>query len=347
MSISSSQSIFLIKSSKHKGFGTGFVVHTDERGCYLLTNAHVVEECGEDTLEVDGKKATLLQMGSSSEVDLALLYVEGSDGIALKLSSSLAQKGVLIELNGFRQHLHGNHKLEALRGSIKKLSTLYAGSEKIEKYELNIDKEDAIQRGYSGSPVLCPSSGNVIAIITTRYNETHAEAIPMGYLSSLWNDMPQGLLGSEVCDDRVKKGVTLEQVGIVATILATVIAGIALFMPSGTSDEKSSNPSNKQEIHIVGDRNKPTQSIDVNDKSVNHQVVELNGSDNTIKQEINIDNDTKELCRDGIANYEKSIKELEEELTVAKMQESKKIIGRDLAETKQQLSEFRKKCGTL
>jgi len=35
MFISFSQSIFLIKSSEHKGFGTGFVVHTDERGCYL------------------------------------------------------------------------------------------------------------------------------------------------------------------------------------------------------------------------------------------------------------------------------------------------------------------------
>ena len=53
----SDKSTFLIQSSDNRSFGTGFVVQKDEDGSYLVTCTHVVEECQEEFLEVDGKKA--------------------------------------------------------------------------------------------------------------------------------------------------------------------------------------------------------------------------------------------------------------------------------------------------
>ena len=50
------QSTFLIQSSNNRSFGTGFVLRADEDGAYLVICTHVVEECEENFLEVEGKK---------------------------------------------------------------------------------------------------------------------------------------------------------------------------------------------------------------------------------------------------------------------------------------------------
>jgi len=88
---------FLIKSSaeRNKSFGTGFCIHKDSNGSFLLTCAHVVESCGKNDLEIDSHKATCLHISKDDDIiDMALLYVEGlTDTIALKLSDEIAQEG--------------------------------------------------------------------------------------------------------------------------------------------------------------------------------------------------------------------------------------------------------------
>jgi len=205
MNQSIDKSTFLIKSRKNSSFGTGFAVYRDEKGTYLVSCAHVIEECGKDTLMVGKQKAKFLYSGSRDAIDLALIYIEGLDSAALKLSDAMVNQGVLFKVYGFQQHLHGNYKLEMLKGSIKKLSTLYSGSQKIDSYDLSIGSDDSIQRGYSGSAILCPSSGHVIAVATSRYNDKHAEAIPISYLKSIWQEMPDGLLHHESCSDMPKE----------------------------------------------------------------------------------------------------------------------------------------------
>jgi len=59
---------FLIKSTKNQSFGTGFCIYKDDKGSFLLTCSHVVEECDEEFLEVEGKKAELVKKSSSKMV---------------------------------------------------------------------------------------------------------------------------------------------------------------------------------------------------------------------------------------------------------------------------------------
>ena len=77
-------SIFLIESrqSNNKKFGTGFIVHQDEQFTYLLTCAHVVDDVGIDDVEVDGKSATVIAMGASNDIDLAVLALHRSSIIS-------------------------------------------------------------------------------------------------------------------------------------------------------------------------------------------------------------------------------------------------------------------------
>ena len=339
MNQSTEKSTFLIKSTKNSSFGTGFVVYKDEKGTYLLSCAHVIEDCGKDTLMVENQKAQLLYIGSREAIDLALIYVEGLDGAALKLSDAMVSQGVLFEVYGFQQHLHGNYKLEMLKGSIKKLSTLYSGSQKVDSYDLSIGRDDNIQRGYSGSAILCPSSGHVIAVATSRYNDKHAEAIPIGYLKSIWQEIPDGLLDHQPCLDMPKEekksfALWLKKY-LLVTIGGVIILGLLAYFLS-TKDT--------QKMIIIGDKNKGTQTIGGSKKSASSQTMEVKGSNNTAEQIINLDTNEKELCQNGIAQYQESIDELNEELKSAKMPESKKIISRDLEKIKQQLVNFRKEC---
>ena len=69
---------FLIKSTKNSSFGTGFCIHKDNKGSFLVTVAHVVNACGKENLQVDVHNATLLHISNEEDtIDLALIYVEG------------------------------------------------------------------------------------------------------------------------------------------------------------------------------------------------------------------------------------------------------------------------------
>ena len=72
------------------------------------------------------------------------------------------------------------------------------------------------------------------------------------------------------------------------------------------------------------------------------QSVDIHGSNNTIKQEINRDNNTKKLCKKGIFNYKTSIDELEIELSKSNFKEVKEVIMNDLEIQKKQLVIYEK-----
>jgi len=70
-------SIFLIESQENNNniMGTGFVIHQDNYGSYVLTCAHVIEQVVQP--RIDNYEVTLKAIGTSEEIDLALLYVKG------------------------------------------------------------------------------------------------------------------------------------------------------------------------------------------------------------------------------------------------------------------------------
>jgi hypothetical protein len=75
---------------------------------------------------------------------------------------------------------------------VKKISKLRTKYRDLDLYELTLEAEDSIERGYSGSAVVV--NGYVFAVVVSRYNQMHADAIPLRYLEEIWEEMPKGLL---------------------------------------------------------------------------------------------------------------------------------------------------------
>jgi hypothetical protein len=187
---------FLITSNKSRDIGTGFCLYQDNQGSYLVTCSHVVEACGVEHLVVDGLPAKLLHQGSSDGVDLALVYVKGlAHATPLSCSFEAKDRGVAFRVEGFKPFKKESYLLRELSGVIETVSTIYQPNSRVDTYELSIhDKNFTIERGYSGSAIICEQSGEVIAVATDRHqNGKQAYAIPISYLQEIWVDMPQAL----------------------------------------------------------------------------------------------------------------------------------------------------------
>jgi S1-C subfamily serine protease len=201
MSQQKEQSTFLIKSSQNRSFGTGFCIYHDGGGSYIVTCAHVVDECGTEAMLIEGRAVQLKAKGDSRLLDLALLYVERLDAIPLEvnLDRHLQEALTPFEISGFKPHKQDSYKLETIDGSIEKISTVYTAIGSMDTYELTINGNDSIEKGYSGSAVISTKNNLVIAVSTDRNRSgKEAYATPIYHLKSIWRDMPQRLLSQEV-----------------------------------------------------------------------------------------------------------------------------------------------------
>lgn len=190
-------STFLVRSTHNNAFGTAFCVAKDELGSFLVTCTHVVEACGKEQLEVIGKSAKLLHLGSSDDIDLAVIYIEGlMDAEILTLSTEKREIETTFILDGFKPHKSGNYLQRPLQGSIANISQIHSPKRTIRTYELMIEKSYSIEKGYSGSAIV--SNDQVIGVATDRNSSgKQAYAIPIGYLKEIWEDMPPELFAQE------------------------------------------------------------------------------------------------------------------------------------------------------
>ena len=186
-------STFLVTSSTNRSFGTAFCIDNNEKGSFLVSAAHVVHDCGEESLLVESQRAILIAIGDSKGIDLAVLFVPNVEAQPLRLNSFLLSKKMRLQVKGFKSHLN-DHKLELLNGVVKKISKLKTDHQELNIYELNFNDDNKIERGYSGSAVV--SQEYVFAVVVSRYSQTHADAIPLEYLKDIWEEMPPTLLSS-------------------------------------------------------------------------------------------------------------------------------------------------------
>jgi hypothetical protein len=75
------KSTFLIESIDKRNMGTGFCLHQDEEGAYLVTCSHVVEACGVESLVVDTLEAKLLHQNLVIFGGQKLIAMKYNDGI--------------------------------------------------------------------------------------------------------------------------------------------------------------------------------------------------------------------------------------------------------------------------
>ena len=184
-------SIVNIESVSNNSFGTGFVIDSDEKGVYVLTCQHVLDDV--ETPVVENVLAKVIAKGTF--IDMAVLYVSKLHLKALPLQTQECDH-LDVEVIGFshfnqnltqKKHINATLYQECIELHSKE-DDCYYNVRKIKANDgFNFD------RGNSGSPVICKSSGNVIAMISNKEGNDIGYAIDIVNLKEIWKDAPNNL----------------------------------------------------------------------------------------------------------------------------------------------------------
>ena len=185
-------SIVNIESVSNKAFGTGFVIDADDKGVYILTCQHVLDDV--ETPVVENVLAKVIAKGEF--IDMAVLYVSKVAIKALPLQTK-SSDNLEVEVIGFstfnktltqKKHIKATLYEEAIELHSKENDEFYTVRKIKANDGFNFD------RGNSGSPVISKSSGTVIAMISNKEGSDLAYAIDIENLKRVWKDVPLTLL---------------------------------------------------------------------------------------------------------------------------------------------------------
>jgi hypothetical protein len=200
MSSDPSDSVVLISSSdsNNTSFGTGFIIHQDNKASYVLTCDHVIRDVGgEDKALINKHKAEEVFSGEKYEIDLAVVRIQGlSDKNALKLRPC-GEKGLSVLTVGF-QRFNKDFLIRPLDGKLgNRIETQKKdGTKLIAGWDLLIE-DYPLQHGYSGSPVVEKTKGYVVGIASHLLDGGEKGiAISIEMLRKIWPEMPHNLLRS-------------------------------------------------------------------------------------------------------------------------------------------------------
>ena len=173
-------SILQITSSK-ECLGTGFVVKQDTNGIFIATCGHVLKTCDEQVL-VDGKVAKVIKNEYSKGLDIAILYVEGLIRTPLTLNPSLSPTTVRVV--GYSKFLDAVKKEPINSIPLKKDVELSKFNKTIKIFKLH--PSENISHGYSGSPVICEDTNQVIGIVALQEGLNTNYAISIEHLLEIF-----------------------------------------------------------------------------------------------------------------------------------------------------------------
>lgn len=195
-------SVVLITGIREGYLGTGFVVHHDEQGDYVVTCAHVVRDVGgEIGIKVEHEEADVIAIGTSPAPDLAVLRVQNLGRNPLKLSTT-GNSGMRFTISGVSSFLQGQVQYKSYMGNLAipgKLGFLdYL--EHIRIWDLKVDSDEEIKHGHSGAPVIDEISKRVIGVVSARQGENRGIAIAIEHLIDVWENMPSDLVEKDELD---------------------------------------------------------------------------------------------------------------------------------------------------
>ncbi|XID93290.1 S1C family serine protease [Paenibacillaceae bacterium WGS1546] len=148
---------------QQSGMGSGFIF--DSTG-YILTNQHVIDGASEIRVKVEGhdKPYTAKLLGSSPELDLAVLKIEGQEFPTLKLGdSSSMNMGDWVVAIGNPAGFDHTITVGVLSSNEREITIQDGGNTR--KYEHLLQTDASINPGNSGGPLL-NLQGEVIGINT-------------------------------------------------------------------------------------------------------------------------------------------------------------------------------------
>ena len=192
----------------NKSFGTGFVIHTDEKGIYILTCKHVLDDVKTPIVEEIQAKVIV----SNDFIDMAVLYVNTLRKFSLPLQIDLCQS-LDVEVIGFshfnknlnqKQHIQATLYQESVELHSTEDDSFYVARKIKAKEGYNFD------RGNSGSPVICKESQKVIAMISNKQGNDIGYAIDISSLKEIWTEMPQQILVQKTISPNNKPSIEKE-----------------------------------------------------------------------------------------------------------------------------------------
>ena len=192
-------------------FGTGFVIHRDAAGDYVLTCQHVVNAVGAAALRVEEQPAERVAGGDEEGFDLAVLRVAPGRLHArpLRLSATRTPCGQFVTRGYYRLNastysedgysVAGAIPLsETLSGrlALQQQTAVEQAGRRAPAWWLELPNAAyALQPGYSGAPVVDTASDRVIGIISIRRDAgQRGLAISAQALEFIWPQGPADLL---------------------------------------------------------------------------------------------------------------------------------------------------------
>jgi hypothetical protein len=143
-------------------------------------------------------------MGSSDGLDLALLKVK-IDRQALLLAEGACHD---FEIKGFRHFKNSDHLLEPIECKLDtKVEFRPKNGGTVLGWKLNVDVTDTVEKGYSGSPLICKESGKVLAVVSNRKGNRDGFAISIGHHRDIWEEMPKELISYSVYEVKKQKSI--------------------------------------------------------------------------------------------------------------------------------------------
>jgi len=196
------ESILLIQSKEDNNnhFGTGFIIHQDEFGSYVLTCSHVVNSVEKPM--VNGKKGEIKADGKDKGIDLAILYVKNLYAKPLLLQN-INCDSTDTYLFGYSDYNHESYQSKKKETILLEevVVTLKDNSLDIDTWQIMAKENYIIAYGNSGSPLVCKESNKVIGVVSDREGEEDAYSIFIKHIEDIWKDIPP-LLFKTPYDDK-------------------------------------------------------------------------------------------------------------------------------------------------
>lgn len=177
------ESVFRISSSdpKNKRFGTAFAFYSGEdttghEATYFLTAKHVFENAREPSqLQVSNPiagnyPAKVVATGPEDSLeDVAVLQVEGLTNVPILKLTGSGEVDNPVMVIGFAPFPE-SFVLRSLKGKLGRQVLLESSRQPggVAAWDVKIEDEYELERGYSGGPIVDARSGDVVAIGTYR-----------------------------------------------------------------------------------------------------------------------------------------------------------------------------------